>query len=54
MIRYQSDPGQATAYMLGQLEIMKARKYAEDNLSDKFNIRDFHYHVTWLSNRYSG
>ena len=43
--RYQSDPGQATAYMIGQLEIKKARKYSEDNLGDKFSLRDFHYQV---------
>ena len=46
--RYQSDPGQATAYMIGQLEIKKARKYAEDNLGDKFSLRDFHYQVNLL------
>ncbi|KAL9986423.1 hypothetical protein ACROYT_G000570 [Oculina patagonica] len=43
--RYQSVPGQATAYMVGQLEIMKARKYSKDNLGDKFSLRDFHYQV---------
>jgi len=43
--RYQSDPGQATAYMIGQLEIKKARKYANDNLGDKFSLRGFHYQV---------
>ncbi|KAL9986418.1 hypothetical protein ACROYT_G000565 [Oculina patagonica] len=43
--RYQSDPGQATAYMIGQLEIKKARKYSKDNLKDDFSLRDFHYQV---------
>ncbi|XP_078369460.1 uncharacterized protein LOC144653347 isoform X2 [Oculina patagonica] len=43
--RYQSDPGQATAYMIGQLEIKKARKYSKDELKDMFSLRDFHYQV---------
>lgn len=43
--RYQSDPGQATAYMIGQLEIMKASKYAFEQLGDKFSLMDFHYQV---------
>ena len=49
MTRYQSDPGQATAYMIGQLQIKKARKYSKDNLGDKFSLRDFHYQVNLLS-----
>ena len=53
MTRYQSDPGQATAYMIGQLEIKKARKYANDNLGDKFSLRDFHYQVKLYSYMYS-
>ena len=47
MTRYQSDPGQATAYMIGQLEIKKARKYSKDNLGDKFSLKDFHYQVNF-------
>ncbi|CAH3028729.1 unnamed protein product, partial [Porites evermanni] len=43
--RYQSDPGQATAYMIGQLEIKKSRKYATDELDENFSLRDFHYQV---------
>ena len=43
--RYQSDPGQAAAYMIGQLDIKNARKYAEDTLKDKFRLQDFHYQV---------
>ncbi|XP_068693503.1 uncharacterized protein [Montipora foliosa] len=43
--RYQSDPGQATAYMIGQLEIKKAGKYARDKLGDEFSLKDFHYQV---------
>ena len=45
--RYQSDPGQATAYMIGQLEIKKSRKYATDELDEKFSLRDFHYQVNY-------
>ncbi|PFX12215.1 hypothetical protein AWC38_SpisGene23867 [Stylophora pistillata] len=43
--RYQSAPGQATAYMIGQQHIKKLREYAKNNLKDKFNLRDFHYHL---------
>lgn len=43
--RYQSDPGQATAYMIGQLDIIKSRKYAERELKDNFTLPDFHYQV---------
>jgi len=40
--RYIAWPGQALAYKLGQLEILKLRQYTKDQLGDKFNIRDFH------------
>ena len=43
--RYQSDPGQATAYMTGQLQIIKLRDYAKAKLKDKFNLRDFHFYL---------
>lgn len=43
--RYQSDPGQATAYMIGQLEITRLRNYCKDELRDNFSLRDFHYQV---------
>ena len=49
MTRYQSDPGQATAYMIGQLQIKKSRKYSNDELKDDFSLRDFHYQVNFLS-----
>ena len=43
--RYQSDPGQATAYMIGQLKIIELRNYAQEKLGDKFNLKDFHFYL---------
>ena len=45
LTRYQSAPGQATAYMIGQLHIMKLRDYAKEKLGDKFDLKDFHFHL---------
>ena len=39
--RYAVWPGQATAYKTGQLAILRLRKHAEDELGDKFVLRDF-------------
>ncbi len=43
--RYISWPGQATAYMLGMLEIRRLRTLAEQELGDKFDLSAFHDRV---------
>lgn len=43
--RYQSDPGQATAYMLGRLALIQLRNKTEKALGKKFSLQDFHYQV---------
>lgn len=40
--RYVVLPGQATAYMIGMLEILDLRQSAMDRLGDKFDLREFH------------
>ncbi|MCP3802465.1 DUF885 domain-containing protein [Allokutzneria sp. A3M-2-11 16] len=40
--RYISYPGQALAYMVGRLEILRLRAEAERKLGDRFDIRAFH------------
>ncbi|HWF84787.1 MAG TPA: DUF885 domain-containing protein [Vicinamibacterales bacterium] len=43
--RYIIYPGQATSYMLGMLEIRKARDEAEKTMGAKFDIKGFHDRV---------
>jgi uncharacterized protein (DUF885 family) len=40
--RYVVWPGQATAYMIGELKILELRDKAKKALSDKFSLKDFH------------
>jgi uncharacterized protein (DUF885 family) len=40
--RYLAVPGQATAYMIGSLEIQKLRRDAERQLGTRFEIKSFH------------
>ncbi len=40
--RYLAVPAQATAYMIGSLEIQRMRHDAEQQLGDKFDIKGFH------------
>ena len=43
--RYISVPGQASSYMLGNMEIRALRTEAERRLGDRFEIREFHDRV---------
>ena len=43
--RYIVNPGQATSYMTGRLEIERLRHEAERRLGERFDIREFHDQV---------
>lgn len=43
--RYSVWPGQATAYMSGMLKILELREFAEFQLGDLYDIKDFHSEV---------
>jgi uncharacterized protein (DUF885 family) len=43
--RYIIFPGQATAYMIGMLEIRAAREEAEKALGARFDLKAFHDRV---------
>jgi uncharacterized protein (DUF885 family) len=40
--RYVAEPGQALAYMVGRLELVRLRALAEDRLGGRFDLRAFH------------
>ncbi len=40
--RYIVNPGQATAYKVGMMELLRLRNEAQEALGDEFDIRDFH------------
>jgi uncharacterized protein (DUF885 family) len=43
--RYIAVPGQATAYMLGNLEIRRLREQAQSQLGRRFEVAEFHDRV---------
>ena len=43
--RYQSWPGQATGYMIGQQHLLSLRKKAKEKLGSKFSLSEFHFQV---------
>jgi uncharacterized protein (DUF885 family) len=46
ILRYSTDlPAQALAYRAGYVELMRIRTHAQNELGDRFDIRDFHEQV---------
>ncbi len=43
--RYMAWPAQALGYKIGQLEILKLRQYAKEQLGEKFSLSNFHDEV---------
>ena len=43
--RYIAWPGQALSYKLGQIKIRELRNYAEAQLGDKFDVKEFHTQI---------
>ena len=43
--RYIGWPGQAVSYKVGELKIRELRYTAEQELGDKFDVREFHYMI---------
>src|SRR4029453_11240315 len=40
--RYVADPGQALAYMVGRMELVRLRRLAADRQGSRFDLRAFH------------
>lgn len=43
--RYLVQPGQASSYKIGHLEILRLREHAQQQLGEDFDIRQFHDRV---------
>jgi len=43
VLRYQSNPGQATAYMIGQLDIWRYRNETQKDLGKLYSLKEFHF-----------